>query len=260
MITHLAGADLYMDARGHGRPVLLVHGFPLSGELWAETAAALADRYRCLVPDLRGHGRSGATAEVSIGRFADDVMAQAEAAGETGRLVVVGLSMGGAIAFEVFRRYRERVGGLGLVCCRATAETAEGRAKREELAQVVLRRGSVAAAEAMIGNLLAPVAAESLRAKWKGIMSATPAVGVAAAARALGSRPDSLPTLAAIDVPTLVVAGERDAITPSAGMREMAGTIRGARFVEIAGAGHLPPVERPREFAAVLRGWLDGLG
>jgi 3-oxoadipate enol-lactonase len=125
------------------------------------------------------------------------------------------------------------------------------------MAQAALTYGSRAVADMMIEQLLAPGAPKSLRDEWHAVMSRTPPAGVAAAARALAGRPDSLPTLPQIDCPTLLVFGAQDALTPPALGEEMRERIVGARLAVIPGAGHLPPVEQPAAFAASLRGFLE---
>lgn len=253
------GHEFYYESHGTGAPILFVHGFPLSGVMWRETIRALSPNWRCIVPDLRGHGRTQPTTEMSIARYADDLAGLLTAIGETRPVVLVGLSMGGIIALEFFRRYRPRLRALVLADARANAEPPEGLPKREATARTALEQGSRAVADLMIGSILAPGAAPALRDEWHAIMSSTPPAGVAAAARALAGRADSWATLPQIDVPTLVVSGESDALTPPDSMREIHARISGATFVSIANAGHLPPVEQPEAFNATLRSFLASL-
>lgn len=239
--------------------ILFIHGFPLSGEMWHTAANHLSNRWRCIVPDLRGHGRSQATAEASIGLYADDLASLLDALGETRPAVVVGLSMGGMIAFEMLRRHRGRVRALVLCDTRATPEPPEGLAKREAMAQTALREGSAAVADAMLPNLFAKTTPDSVRRTWRDRMAATPRAGIAAAARALAARPDSRPTLPQVDCPTLVLVGDADVLTPPEQLMEIHRGIRGSRFVTIDGAGHVPPVEQPAAFSLALGEFLDGL-
>ncbi len=255
----VADGELYCTVRGDGPPVLFIHGFPLDGTLWHPTAERLAGLYRCIMPDLRGHGRSSVAESMTIARYADDLVEVLAALEVREPVVVVGLSMGGVIAFDLFRRHRARLRALVLVDARANEEPPEGVARRHALAELVLREGSRAAAEALIGPLFAPGVAPALRQEWYERMAATPPVGVAAAARALAAREDSRPTLPRIDCPTLVVAGAEDAITPVELLREIHTRIRGSRFAVIPGAGHLPPIEQPDRFAAVLAEFLQSL-
>ncbi len=256
---------LHCELCGDGPTVLFVHGYPLSREMWQATAQRLAPHFRSVVPDLRGHGKSPATERVSIADFSDD-MARVltaiapEERGPAGRgVVIVGLSLGGIIAFEFFRRHRAWVRALGLVCTRANAETPEGIARREALAEAALREGSRAVTDAMIGSVFAPQAPAALRQEWYERMCATSPEGMAATSRALAGRADSWPTLSQIDVPTLVVAGEQDAITPVATLREIHAGIRASRLEVIADSGHVPPVEQPEAFARVLESFLAAL-
>ncbi|MBK9128714.1 MAG: alpha/beta fold hydrolase [Phycisphaerales bacterium] len=259
MQATVSGIRLSYEVFGQGSPLLFIHGFPLSGAMWHEVAGSLPGGWRGIVPDLRGHGQSEATPQVTIGQFADDLAGLLDAMSERAPAVVCGLSMGGIIAMEFYRRYTDRVRALVLCDTRANAETPEGIARREHMAQTALREGTARVVDIMIANLFAPSFPAERRSQWRALMSATPAVGVAAAARALAGRPDSIPTLPEIRVPTLVICGEEDAISPPEMMRAMHALIPDSRFVLISGAGHVPPVEQPNAFAAALGTFLASL-
>lgn len=251
--------DLFVRLHGEGAPLLFIHGFPLSGEMWLPTVQRLAPGWRSIVPDLRGHGRSGVSEAATIAGFADDLARLLDKLNERRPAIVVGLSMGGIIAFELFRRHRPRVRALVLCDTRVAAETPEGVAIREQAAQAALRDGSAAVVEPMMPKLFGRAAGAELREHWRALMSATPPQGVAAAARALGGRVDSTATLAQIDVPTLVVYGEDDVLTPPEIGRQIHAGIKNSRLELIAGAGHLPPLEAPEAFAAALSSFLRTL-
>ncbi|HEX2092218.1 MAG TPA: alpha/beta fold hydrolase [Longimicrobiaceae bacterium] len=248
----VGGVTLYYRLHGEGEPVLFVHGFPLSGEMWMPAVERLGGGFRCIVPDLRGHGASGVTAEASMEQYAEDLAGVLDAAGERRPVVLVGMSMGGYIAFEFLRRFPERARALALVDTRAQPDTEEGARVRYETAGRALREGSRVVAEGMVGKLFAPGAPEELRARWLGIMSATPPEGAAAALRAMARRPDSRDTLRGFVGPVLVVVGEEDAITPVEEARGMAEVAPGGRVEVVPGAGHMAPVEQPDTVAAVL--------
>lgn len=243
---------LVCDTFGAGPPILFVHGFPLDGRMWHPAVERLAARFRCIVPDLRGFGRSGTSPQASMTRFADDLAALLDHLRENQPVVLCGLSMGGIIGFEFFRRHRARLAGLILCNTRAKPESPEGVVRREKTATDVLRDGSRTIADAMIGSILAPTAPEALRQWSHAMMASQPPIGVAASARALGTRPDSYPTLARIDLPTLVIAGSHDTITPPPTLSEIAAGIPGARLVTIENSGHLSPAEQPDAFAAAV--------
>ncbi len=259
MRANINGVDLYYEVHGDGEPVLCVHGFPHSGELWTPVIEPLKGRCRLIVPDLRGLGRSGVGPASSIRLYSDDLVALLEHIGENRPVVLMGLSLGGAIAFDFFRRYRDRLRALVLVDARAEPDTVEAARGREEKARSVLADGSRIIADAMRDALFSPKTPDALKDKWHGIMASAPPEGVAGALRALKDRVNSVPTLQHIDVPTLIVVGEDDAITPPDGQRRMQEAIRGSRLEIIAAAGHMTPVEAPQAFVDVFRDFLDKL-
>lgn len=257
MHVEVGGVKLFCEVEGEGNPILFVHGYPLSGRLWDETVREMRTDHRCIVPDLRGHGQSEASERADMARYADDLAAILTALEETRPVVVVGLSMGGYVAFEFVRRHRERVRALALVDTRAGPDSPDAAQRRREVAARVLREGSGGVADEMARLLFAAGADPELRAEWRAIMAATPPAGVAAALHAMAERPDSSATLAALDVPVLIVVGEEDALTPPEEARHMQSLSPGAVLKIVPGAGHMTPVERPAEFAAMLRNFVS---
>lgn len=248
----IGGLRTAYRVEGTGDPVLFIHGFPLSQRLWDHMVEPLAGRYTLIMPDLRGMGGSEPSEEVSMEAYADDLSGLLKAIGESRPVTVVGLSMGGYIAFEFFRRHRARTKALVLADTRASGDSPETAKTRMETAAKVMADGSSVVANAMAPKLFGKSAPESLVEEWRGIMSATSPQGVAAALRAMAVRPDSNKTLPEIDVPTLIIVGEEDAITPPAESREMHAKIRNAQIKLIPDAGHMTPVEKPQAFARIL--------
>jgi pimeloyl-ACP methyl ester carboxylesterase len=174
--------------------------------------------------------------------------------------VLCGISMGGYIALECVRRWRRRIRGLVLMDTRAEADSVEGRKGRDAAAAAARERGIGAVAEAMLPKLFAGETAEVVGPAWKQVemmVRNTPVPGILGALSAMRDRPDSTPLLPTLgDLPVLVVSGEDDRIIPAAQARALAETIPGARLHVMAGAGHLPPVERPAETTEILREFL----
>lgn len=253
------GVALHHEAMGEGEPVLLLHGFPFTGALWRPVAERLGDGWRCILPDLRGMGRSPAADAAGMDDHADDLARLLDALGETRPAAVAGMSMGGYVAFAFARRHPERVRALALVDTRAEPDTEEAARARLATAERVLREGSRVVADDMVGKLFAARAGEELRDRWHAVMAATPPRGVAAALRGMAARPDSLGTLRSLGRPVLVVVGAEDAVTPVESARRMAEAAPGARLETVAGAGHMAVVEQPDAVADALRGFLDSL-
>lgn len=260
MRAHVNGIDMYYEVHGAGRPLLFVHGFPLSGRMWMPAVERLKSSHRCIVPDLRGLGRSSATESAGMKAYADDLTALLDEMAEVRPVVLVGLSMGGYIAFEFFRRHRDRLRALVLADTRANDDPPDAKAKREDMAKAVAEKGSKVAADAMIDKLFAPGVNPSLRQEWHDIMTSIPPTGVIAAIRAMADRPDSRPTLDGIDLPTLLAVGEHDGITPPDVHREMQAAIAGSRLEVVSGAGHMMPLERSEEFCRLMTDFIAKLG
>ncbi|MFZ4580003.1 MAG: alpha/beta fold hydrolase [Myxococcota bacterium] len=243
------------DDTGQGEVLLCIHGFPLDRTLWRHQVRELSKTRRVLAPDLRGRGASplqvGEAAAWSLDDLTDDLVATLDAKGIE-RVDVMGLSMGGYVAFAFLRRYASRVRSLTLVNTKADADTAEGKTGRTDTAHRILARGMAPLADGMISKLLASRATPELHDGVRAMFLATPPETAAADALAMRDRPDSTPDLAAIAVPTLVIHGEHDALMPAAGAHAMAHRIPNARFVVIPGAGHLSPLEQPEAVNAVL--------
>lgn len=270
IITTSDGLPLSYATRGDadGAPVLFLHGFPLSSQLWDDAAGRLPQGFRAVLPDLRGHGATppappGKDAledpDPSVSRLARDLGELLDALGERRPAVLVGHSMGGYIAFEFFRLFPERTRALVLVCTRANADTEEAARARQIQIHTVLRDGSVAIAEQMLPRLFASSAPDSLREHWRGVMAGSDPRGVAWTLRALARRPDSTPTLPTIRIPTLIFVGAEDQITPPAVARAMHESIPGSRLEVVPGAAHMLPVEQPHAFATVLSEFLSQL-
>jgi pimeloyl-ACP methyl ester carboxylesterase len=246
----LNGIDMAYHDEGAGQPILLIHAFPLHSAMWEYQIAAFAPHHRVIAPDLRGLGssaRGGGAA--SLDQHADDLDALLGHLGIESA-TVAGLSMGGYIAFALWRRHRARISALILADTRAGADTEEGKQGREKNAQLAEAQGAAAIADQMLPKLLGPSAPAVLRDQVRAIVQSNDRAGIAAALRAMAVRPDSAPLLAAIDVPALVIVGAEDAMTPPSEAEAMFNAIPGCRIAELPGAGHLSNLEASEAFNA----------
>jgi 3-oxoadipate enol-lactonase len=256
-----AGAELSVETRGDGVPVVFVHGFPFDRTMWRHQIAALT-RWKRIALDLRGVGASTAPADgYSVSRYADDVVAVLDALA-VDRAVVCGISMGGYVVFDLLRRHADRLRAVVLADTRPEADSEEGKRGRDELIAAAERQGSDAIAERMLPRVLAPVTfveQPELVGEVRAMMTRWTVPALVGALRALRDRPDSTETLRLIKVPTLVLVGEEDQITPPSGARRMAAAIPGARLVTIPAAGHLAPLEQPLAAGRALSEFLESL-
>ncbi|MBP7999864.1 MAG: alpha/beta fold hydrolase [Chloroflexi bacterium] len=250
----------YQDSAG-GVPILLIHGFPLTSSMWEPQLLALADVSRLIAPDLRGHGNTTATpAPYTMEQLAVDCVNLLDDIGINRPFVVMGLSMGGYIAFEVFRQYPGMVAGLILAGTKATADTEEGQKARDAAATLVHEQGVTALVEQMLPKLLAPSAYQEnsdLVDFVREMMLETSVEGALGAIAAMRGRIDSTPTLADIDVPTLILHGADDQIIPLSESQAMHQGIANAQLVIIPRAGHLLNLEQPDLFNEAVRHFLE---
>ncbi len=254
------GIPLHYRDVGQGLPVLLLHAFPLNGEAFAKQVKALSGRYRFIIPDLRGFGRSGLGEEgvTEMSRIARDALALLDAL-NVESAVVGGVSMGGYASMALLREDAGRVRGLVLVDTQATADDEAGKARREASAQEALAKGVEPVVQALLPKLVAAGPDSPVGREVAAMMRAATPEAVAAAQRGMALRQDSKDILARYAGPALIVVGENDPITPQEKARQLADLISGARLEVIPGAGHLPNQEQPERFNEVLDRFLSSL-
>jgi len=252
-----------LDTHGHAAvvpraAVVFVHAFPLGMGMWMPQLLAAPDGWRFVAPALRGFD---ATEEwfddgrADIDQYADDVFDVMDGVGIE-RAVVVGLSMGGYVTFAMFRKAPERISGLLLADTRATADSpAACEARRQMLARVDREGPGRWLADEMLPKLLS----EETRAKRAGVAAnvremivAQPGAAVHGAIQRMLTRPDSTSDLARITVPTAVVVGEQDTLTPLAESQAIQAGIRGSVLEVIPAAGHLSNLDQPADFNFAL--------
>ncbi len=251
--------NLAVDIRGDGPAILFIHGFPLDRTIWKHQVATLSG-WRRIAPDLRGMGTSDATAgHYSMATYADDLIQLLDRL-RVPKAVLAGHSMGGYIIFELLRRYRDRIAGLILCDTRAEADTPDGVRQRDEVIKLAETRGAEAVAERMVPVLLSAATQQAqpqVVQQVREMIVRTPVAGIVGALTAMKERPDSTPLLKSIDVRTLVVVGQDDAVAPPAVARAMTDAIPAAAMTTIAGAGHIAPLEAPTAVSRVIAEFLE---
>ena len=240
----------YTDT-GVGRPLVLIHGYPFNRALWTEQIPMLSNSNRIIAPDLRGFGESEASAETStMNELAADVAGLMDHL-RIPRATIGGLSMGGYVALAFYKQFPSRVRALILADTRPQGDTEESKQTRAQQAEKALSEGMAGIADAMLPKLLAPdtVSKRPEIVKFvRDMMLQTKPEGAAAALRGMAEREDQTELLAKISVPTLIIVGSEDAITPVADSETMHHSIDGSRMVVLDHAGHVSNVERTQQF------------
>lgn len=251
------GARLHYLDEGSGEvPVVLLHAFPLRGAMWAPQVTALAPSTRVVVPDLLGFG--GSDAPDDLGAYAVEVWADQVAAllDHLGikRVTLAGLSMGGYAALSFLRRHGQRLAALVLADTRASGDSPEAAQRRRDQIDQVRRTGTAELTETMLGGLLGHHTHQyrpEVVATTRSLMDSSPA-GIVGALDAMIRRPDATADLAGIDVPTVIVVGDEDVLSPPDVARSMQEAVSGAELVVIPSAGHLTNLEAPEYFNQAL--------
>lgn len=267
--VEIAGRRTRVLEAGRGAPLVLIHAFPLSADLWAPQLESPPAGWRLIAPDLRGFGgpasaAAGASAQplgdLSLDDYAADVEALVAALGLRD-VVLGGLSMGGYVIFAVWRRAKLRLRGLVLADTRAQADTEEGRAGRRKMQALADAEGAAGVAREMLPKLVGETTRRTrpeVVERVRHLIEAHDASAIKAALGAMMGRPDSTALLASIAVPALVVVGEEDVLTPPANAEELHRGLRESKLVRIPRAGHLSSLERPDAFNAALASFLGG--
>jgi 3-oxoadipate enol-lactonase len=262
--ANINGFEMAFVDEGNGDTLLFIHGFPFTHALWKGQIEEFQNEYRVLAPDLRGFGESGGVEEDerrgSMDEYADDLAALLQSL-NIRQATLVGLSMGGYVAFAFRRKYPQMVKALVLADSRAEADTEEGKQNRYKLIDNVKAKGAQAVIDSMMPKLFAPESYDIMPdvvAELKEIIESNSAAGIVNAAYALADRADSTPDLAEINLPVLVLVGEQDQITPLDMSRTIATYVPGAILEIVPDAGHVSNLENPVFFNDRLRAFLHG--
>jgi 3-oxoadipate enol-lactonase len=259
------GRTTWLEA-GAGWPVILLHAFPLNADMWRPQLEHVPADWRFIAPDFRGFGGPGPPdaalppegGSYTIEEYAADIGDFMDCL-ELDDAVIAGLSMGGYIAFAMYRQAPARFNGLILADTRPQADTPDGRDARARLRERLAREGTAAVADEMLPKLLsaeAPDGNPDLVRHVRTMIEAADPAGVDAAIAALMDRPDSTPDLPRISCATLVLVGEHDAITPVADAQAMQAAIPRSTLTVIPGAGHLSNLERSDTFTRAVADFL----
>ncbi len=261
MYAHITTNPLYVIEQGNhdAMPVIFLHGFPFSHEMWKDQIELVGKEFRAIAYDIRGHGKSYVgEAQFTIEHHVDDLIGLLDYL-EIPKVVIVGLSMGGYITLRALERHPDRFRAAVLCDTKSEADTNEGKIKRFDGMKNVRAQGSEAFAETFSKAVFAP---ESFNTRpeavalIKDIITSTPALSIAGTLLALAARTDTTPSLGQIKIPTLILVGEKDVTTPPANSQLMHEKIAGSELHIIPAAAHMSNLENPSVFNQHLLSFL----
>jgi pimeloyl-ACP methyl ester carboxylesterase len=246
----LNGLLLAYDRRGKGRPLVLIHGYPLDHTIWEPIVPLLENDFDLILPDLRGFGESDVPkTKYAMSDLAADVASLLDRLGIE-KAAIVGHSMGGYVALAFAHAYPHRILGLGLVSSQALADPPERKVARYQEAERVLSNGVGEVAEGMSVKLTADA---ELQAALKTLILRQRPDGLAGALRAMADRPDSTPFLSEFNFPVVIVHGLADGLISVERAREVRSGVKRGDLVEVERAGHMPMMEAPVQTAEALK-------
>lgn len=243
-------------------PIVLIHGFPFSSEMWKPQIDFLKAKYRVIAYDVRGHGNSDdGDGQYTIEFFVDDLIVLLDRL-KIEKATLCGLSMGGYIALRAVERNPERVAALVLCDTGPQADSNEVKIRRAANIRSVKTNGVKAFADNFIKAVFAP---SSLKSKpfeveaMRKIIEENSEVGICGTLLALACRTDTTDSLDMIRIPTLIMVGEEDKVTPPKLSESMDSKISGSYFHLIKGAAHMSNLENTEEFNKYLYEFLNTL-
>jgi 3-oxoadipate enol-lactonase len=257
LIQTRVGPTRVLEAGG-GWPLVLLHAFPLSADMWRPQLERVADGWRLIAPDLQGFGPHAAVPAATLDDMAAGVEDVIDALGlETA--TIGGLSMGGYVTLALYRHRPGRFSGVVLADTKASADTSEARAGRQALIDLVRASGPSAVADQMLPKLLGETTRKDrpeVAAAVRRMIEANGADGIAGALGAMRDRPDATAVLARINRPALIMVGSEDGLTPAADAEAMQQRMERSRLVVLPQAGHLSNLETPDAFSQALSDFL----
>lgn len=252
------GFKLHTRDMGAGAPIVLLHGYCGSADYWQAAANQLSERYRVILPDLRGHGQSDAPSEAyTMDQMADDIV-QLAAKLELGAFTLLGHSLGGYVALSVAERYPEKLAGFGLIHSTAYPDSEEAKANRLAAVETIQLQGINSFVDALIPKLFHPsymAERDALVKQAKEIGYQTPPNGAIGAALAMRARPDRTSVMNDTELPLLLIAGEGDQVVS----QERLFTASGEHVLQVVlpQAGHMGMMETPDQMSSSINRFME---
>lgn len=244
------GIEVAYKRQGTGKPLVLLHGYPLDHHLWDDLIPYLEDTFDLILPDLRGFGSSSTVASpYSLDDFANDLTALLDHL-NVSQAYIAGHSMGGYIALAFAREYPQYIGGLALISSQVAIDSPERKEGRHKTAAEVLEKGIQGVVDSMVPKFTPN---QELLGTVRQLMQRQASLAYAGALRAMAERHDATELVASFRFPMVLVHGEADELIPVARAREIKAVAPQAVLVELPGVGHLPMLEAPQATANALK-------
>lgn len=256
------GLKVFTSGNKNNKAIIFIHGFPYDHTMWDYQVEYLHDDFYCITYDIRGLGQSYiGDGQYTMEAFVWDLYSIIDEL-HVEKPVVCGLSMGGYISLRAIEKDQDRFGGFILCDSRSEADNNEGKLVRSNNIDKINVQGVEAFVSEFVPRCFHPKTPERLSEMYEKIFSITKAqnsIGVKGSLIAMLSRGDTTNSLKNIKIPTLVLAGSKDVLTPPKVMRKISKKIKGSKFYKVPKAGHMTPLENPKFVNEKIRKYLDKL-
>jgi pimeloyl-ACP methyl ester carboxylesterase len=243
------GIQLAYTRKGTGKPLVLVHGYPLDHSIWNEVVPLMENNFDIILPDLRGFGASEVlSSQYKISDMAADIAMLLDHL-SLEKVAIAGHSMGGYVSLAFASAYPERVLGLGLIASQALADPPDRKQGRYDAAAEIMKTGVMPVAESMSAKLTPD---ERVQAKVRELIAQQNPAGLAGALKAMAERDDSSTILSSFKFPVVLVHGDADMLIPPQRAKDVKAVIPHATLTESPGSGHMPMMENPQSTATAL--------
>ena len=254
----VGAARIAYRVQGHGPAMMLIHGYPLSGELFAKNRAALARRYTVVTPDLRGFGSSTTPdSKGGVQLYAKDMLAVMDHF-NVRKAIIGGMSMGGPVVLEMYREAPQRFRGMILIDSNASPANDVEKAQWPGFGKQARDKGVASMIPILMPQMLTTptrMAQPGLVKFVGGIVKKGSVNAAVGGGETLANRPDSRPTLAHVRVPVLIVVGADDPIYPVELQKMMKASNPRIRLAVIPGAAHAAIIEKPEACDRAISAW-----
>lgn len=254
------GLSVFFEGSSNNKSIIFIHGFPYDHTMWKAQIDELSKNYFCVAYDIRGLGESPAgDGQFTMEQFVDDLEIVVNEL-KLDKPVICGLSMGGYIALRALERMQDKFTAAILCDTRSEADNNEGKLKRAAAIKRINLEGLTPFTYDFIRNCFADEFKNNKQAELKKIIEKSSefnSIGVKGCLLAMLSRTDTTQSLGNIKIPTLVICGEKDSLTPPSVMKEMFHKIPNAEYVEIKNSGHMSPIENPEEVNKAITQFLQ---
>ena len=244
------GINIAYERHGRGKPLVLIHGYPLDRTTWNEVTSLLENDFGLIIPDLRGMGQSDVMDKTyTTDDFAFDIAGLLDYL-KVQKAFIAGHSMGGYVALAFARTYPNRVHGLGMISSQVLADSPERKQGRYQTAKDVQEKGIGVVVDSMTTKLSADARIQSF---VRNVMHRQKPAGIIGSLKAIAERDDSSELFKSFKFPVVIVHGDADALIPVERGREMKAALPTAHYTELKSAGHMPMMENPHAVAEALR-------